>query len=407
VLGACLGTTAVAVAGDPVSLGPTLDQRRVRLWSEAAGLMEAHPWLGVGPGRFDEESPTAGSDPDARWAHQEFLHQGAETGMLGFILLLLIFVWALARIWTTSPPSPLAVPVAFAVAALATLASFDYVLHFPVIALSGAALAGVGAPLPSRARWRPQASVRALVKAAALPWGLLRRRRPGDVVILLFHRVGAGGREIDVPQDLFERQMAALAQSGEARTLDEALGRGDGGVVVTFDDGFRDFHEHALPTLVRHRVPALLYLATGLIDGTPEALTWAQLEEAVSTGLVEVGGHTHTHADLSRASGEVARSEMRRCKELIEDRLGRPCRHFAYPWAVGSPAADRLARELFESAALHAWRTNRGGGIDPHRLGRTPVLRGDSPFLFRAKARGMLDAEGIAYRLLRRGPWRR
>ncbi len=407
VLGASLGTSAVAIAGDPTSFGATLDQRRVRLWVEAAALMEAHPWLGVGPGRFDEESPTAASDADARWAHQDFLHQGAETGIPGFVLLLLIFVWTLARIWMTSPPSRLAVPAAFAVAALATLASFDYILHSPMIALSGAALAGAGAPLPSRARWRPQASVRALVKAAALPWGLATRRRPGDVVILLYHRVGSGGREIDVPADYFDEQMASLAESGEVRSLDESLRNERGGVVVTFDDGYRDFHEQALPALVRHRIPAVLYLATGLIDGSAEALTWLQLEEAVSTGLVEIGGHTHGHADLSRADEAAAETEMRTCKDLIEDRLSRPCRHFAYPWAVGSLAADRVARVLFESAALDAWRTNRRGRSDPHRLGRTPVLRGDGSFFFRAKSRGMLDAERIAYRVLRRGPWRR
>ncbi len=34
---------------------------------------------------------------------------------------------------------------------------------------------------------------------------------------------------------------------------------------------------------------------------------------------------------------------MRRSKELIEDRLGAACRHFAYPWGVGSPAADATA----------------------------------------------------------------
>jgi O-antigen ligase len=407
VLATSLGTTALAIAGDAASLGQTLDRRRVRLWEEAADLMEAHPWFGVGPGRFPDESPTGGSDEDARWAHHDFLHQGAETGVPGFVLMLSLFLWALVRIGTATAPTPLGFLAAFAVAALAVVASFDHVLNFPLIAAAGAALAGTGAPLGRRAEWRPGGSVRALVKAAALPWGLASRRRPGDVVILLYHRVGAGEREIDVPTDVFDEQVAMLAQSGEVRSLEQALLDERGGVVVTFDDGFRDFHEHVVPTLVRHRVPAMLYLATGLIDGSPEALTWSQLEEVVSTGLVEVGGHTHGHTDLSRADEGAADVEMRRCRDLIEDRLGRPCRHFAYPWAVGSPAADRVARRMFDSAALDAWRTNRRGRIDRHRLGRTPVLRGDGSLFFRAKARGMLDSERIAYRVLHRGPWRR
>jgi peptidoglycan/xylan/chitin deacetylase (PgdA/CDA1 family) len=361
----------------------------------------------VGPGRFAAESPTGGSDEDARWAHQGFLHQGSETGIPGYVLLLLLFLWALLRIATAPGPPGMAVLAAAAVAALATMASFDYVLHFPLITTIGAAMAGAGAPLRGRSEWKPGATARTAIKVAALPWGLLSGRRTGDLVILLYHRVGAGGREIDIPADRFEEQMAMLADSGDVRSLDAAFRDGPGGVVVTFDDGYRDFYDHALPALVRHGVPAVLYLATGLIDGSPEALTWAQLEEASSTGLVTVGGHTHGHTDLSRADAGVAEAEMRRCKDLIEDRLGESCRHFAYPWAVGSPAADRVARNLFDSAALAAWRTNRRGRIDPYRLGRTPVLRGDGSFFFGAKSRGMLDAEGIAYRILRRGPWRR
>lgn len=253
--------------------------------------------------------------------------------------------------------------------------------------------------------------VRRSVKAAALPLGVASHARTGDLVMLLYHRVGVGAREIDLEVDTFDRHLAYLADRRAAVTLDEALD-GGGGVVVTVDDGYRDFHAHVLPLLVTHGVPALLYLATGLVgdgseDGdTDEALSWSQLSEAVSTGLVSVGSHTHGHVDLSRMSEAAAEEEMRRSKELIEDRLGVACRHLAYPWGVASPGAERAARRRFRSAAL-GWATNRGENIDPYRLGRTPVLRSDGQIFFRAKVGGILDAEALAYRALRRGPWRR
>jgi peptidoglycan/xylan/chitin deacetylase (PgdA/CDA1 family) len=256
--------------------------------------------------------------------------------------------------------------------------------------------------------------VRKGVKVAVLPFGLLDRRRPGDVLILVYHRVGTGEREVDLPTRVFERQLAGLASTATVRSLDDALTGVEGGVVITVDDGYRDFHEYVLPLLVGHRLPALLYLATGLVDGddgyqdpSEEALSWPMLREAVDTGFVTVGSHTHVHADLSRTSEEAAEEELRRSKGLIEDNLQMPCRHFAYPWGVASAGADRAARRLFETAALDAWRTNRRGRIDPHRLGRTPVLRSDGHgVFFRAKTRGLLDQEAVAYRLLRRGPWR-
>jgi peptidoglycan/xylan/chitin deacetylase (PgdA/CDA1 family) len=255
---------------------------------------------------------------------------------------------------------------------------------------------------------------RKAVKAAVLPGGIVTRRREGDVVILLYHRVVGLGGEIDTPPALFERQLAALAAGERVLTLDQALDpAAGGGVVVTVDDGYRDFHDTVLPLLVRYRVPALLYLATGLVAGEgtgpddPDALTWSQLAEALSTGLVGVGAHTHGHTDLSRATEQVCRDEMARSRELVEDRLGVACRHFAYPWAVASPTADRVARELFDTAALDAWRSNRAGAFDPWRLGRTPVLASDGMAFFRAKVKGRLDGEALAYRLLGRGPWRK
>jgi peptidoglycan/xylan/chitin deacetylase (PgdA/CDA1 family) len=243
-----------------------------------------------------------------------------------------------------------------------------------------------------------------------LPLGAFDGTRADDVVVLLYHRVGAGDREIDLDADAFDRQMRALAATGRARTLDDALTADRaGGVVVTVDDGLADFHRHVVPTLVRHGIPALLYLATGFVANggrtDADALTWGDLREDVGSGLVTIGAHTHNHTDLSSAPEDVAREEMLRSKELVEDRLGVACRHFAYPWAVASPTSERVARELFDSAALR-WSTNRRARLDPYRLGRTPVLRSDGSFFFRAKLAGRLDKEALVYRVLRRGPWR-
>ena len=250
-------------------------------------------------------------------------------------------------------------------------------------------------------------TARKALKAAALPLGVFDRRSPDDLVVLIYHRVGTGGREIDVSAGDFERQIELLARTGRARTLDAALEDGRGGVIVTVDDGFRDFHEVVVPTLVRHGVPAHLYLATGLVrdeGGPSDGLTWAQIQDATSTGLVSIGAHTHSHADLREASERAAHSEMARSKDLIEQHLERACRHFAYPWSFASAGAEKAARELFDSAAL-LWQTNRRGRLDPHRLGRTPVMQADGLRFFRAKVDGHLDKEALIYKALRKGPW--
>jgi peptidoglycan/xylan/chitin deacetylase (PgdA/CDA1 family)/predicted O-methyltransferase YrrM len=256
---------------------------------------------------------------------------------------------------------------------------------------------------------------RRTAKAAVLPIGLLARRSPEDVVILLYHRLGSDRREVHLPPAEFERQLADLVERERVLAPDDALmGASAGGVLVTFDDGYRDFHEQALPLLEKYRVPAVLYLATGLVvdDGSEgrrsgDGLTWSQVQEALDSGLVTVGAHTHGHVDLARVPAEVAEDEVRQSKELIEERLGIACRHFSYPYAVSSPAAERVVRDLFDTAARDAWRTNRPGRVDRYRWGRTPVLRSDGRAFFRAKVKGRLDGEALVYRVLGRGPWRR
>ena len=172
-------------------------------------------------------------------------------------------------------------------------------------------------------------------------------------------------------------------------------------VVLTADDGTADWVDVLLPLLVDRQLPMTWYVATQFIDdsrsfpyeGIP--ISWAGLRDAVSTGLVTVGSHTHSHAVLSRADGATARFELARSAALIEDHLGTACRHFAYPKAMApSPAADREVRLRFVSAALAGNRVNVPGRADPARLGRTPVKRSDSTRRFLRRVHGNTRVEG-------------
>jgi peptidoglycan/xylan/chitin deacetylase (PgdA/CDA1 family) len=255
-----------------------------------------------------------------------------------------------------------------------------------------------------------------VVKVSAAAVDRFRRPSPG-VVVLIYHRVGArSGLEIDLPVDLFETQMAALAADARATTLDEALtalGSPDpperDRVVVTFDDGTADFAEFALPILERHRVPAVLYLATDFVDrgrsfphdGTP--LSWRALRDALSTSLVTIGSHTHTHALLDRVPAADVELELDRSRGLIGEHLGVSADHFAYPKAIaGSPAADAAVRRRFRSAAIGGTRANPYGHTDLHRLARSPIQVADGMRWFRRKAAGGMALEDGVRRVLDR-----
>ena len=241
-------------------------------------------------------------------------------------------------------------------------------------------------------------------------------RRPVEgLVVLIYHRVG--GRtpvRVDLPTAAFDEQMGLLAERRVVLALDDAIARlraGDdvrGAVVVTFDDGTADFVDDAMPVLVRHGVPATLYVATGHIedqrdfpdDGRPAS--WAGLRDCVDTGLVTIGSHTHRHALLDRLPAERVAEELDRSIDLIGSRLGVAARHFAYPKALRPSAdADAEVRSRFVSAAVAGTRANPVGS-DPFRLARTPVQTTDGKRWFARKLAGGMGFEDDLRQLMNR-----
>ncbi len=243
------------------------------------------------------------------------------------------------------------------------------------------------------------------------------RPPPPGLVVLIYHRVGGRSAiEVDLPTAAFDDQLAYLAEhttvvglsDGLARLADPASPR-EPLVAITVDDGTADFADEALPVIVRHAVPVTLYVATEFVerglafpnDGRP--VSWSALRDAASTGLVDIGSHTHTHALLDRLDPALVGEELDRSIALIGERIGAPPRHFAYPKAVaGSAAADLAVRARFASAALAGTRVNRYGATDPHRLARSPVQVSDGDRWFRNKVAGGMGFEDTVRRAVNR-----
>jgi len=253
------------------------------------------------------------------------------------------------------------------------------------------------------------------------------RWRPcvAGVVILLYHRVGGrSALEIDLDAARFEEQVAAIAESGRVVPLAIALAQlaalpgdqpADSSIVVTFDDGTADFAEIAVPILERHRVPATLYLATGFVDGefpVPSGgrpVSWSALRDSVSTGLIDIGSHTHSHRLLDRVSRSAAASDLDRSIDLIGEHLGQPALDFAYPKAVpGRSDVVALVRDRFRSAALAGTRVNPfrsddpRRATDPQRLARSPIQVSDGMDFFARKLAGGMRLEGAIRRAIDR-----
>lgn len=129
----------------------------------------------------------------------------------------------------------------------------------------------------------------------ALPLERHAARRPGPLWVLTYHRVCPPGERPDLAPGLisatpqvFARQMDYVARRCRAVTLAEVLAAWAGAeplppraVLITFDDAYRDFAQHALPVLRRHRLPAVLFVPTAYPDQPGRRFWWDRLHQAV------------------------------------------------------------------------------------------------------------------------------
>jgi peptidoglycan/xylan/chitin deacetylase (PgdA/CDA1 family) len=258
------------------------------------------------------------------------------------------------------------------------------------------------------------------IKHAAVTVDRVRAPAPG-IVVLVYHRVGRrSASEVDLDATVFAEQMAFLVEAADVVRLGDgldALTQPPTGaarserpqVVVTFDDGTDDFVDIAVPILDLYRVPVTLYLATSFVDegvaypdgGRPAS--WSGLSDAIATGVVDIGSHTHRHRLLDRLPPSEIEDELDRSTELIAQRLQRAAADFAYPKAVfGSPAAAEAVRRRFRSAAVAGTHANAYAATDPYRLARSPIQVGDAMQFFRRKAAGGMRVEDTLRRALNR-----
>jgi len=135
--------------------------------------------------------------------------------------------------------------------------------------------------------------------------------------ILMYHRVLRDADPLtgDVDARVFDVQMQALARYFNVLPLSEAAARlGDGtlparAACVTFDDGYLDNVEIALPILQRHRVPATFFIASGFLDGgrmfNDTVIEAVRRLEGPSVDLQPIGLGTLPVANIAQRRGAI------------------------------------------------------------------------------------------------------
>lgn len=172
-------------------------------------------------------------------------------------------------------------------------------------------------------------------------------------------------------------------------------------VVLTFDDGYKDFYTDAFPSLKQYGYPATVFLPTDYIGNglaglrCKQHLTWKEVRELQIQGIV-FGSHTCSHPQLYDASSAALKDELARSRSTIETKTG-ACDGFCYPYKF--PDQDGhfvavLTKDLKSTGYTYGVSTRIGTVnklTDLFSLKRVPVNSGDDLPLFQAKLEGRYD----------------
>lgn len=215
--------------------------------------------------------------------------------------------------------------------------------------------------------------------------------------------------QINTSSSVFAVQMRWLRQAGyHTIDLPEMMNSLDTGrdlsrtVVLTFDDGYRDFYTDAFPLLKQCGFTATVFLASDRIRNTPACieganyLTWREVRELHSQGI-SFGSHSVTHADFRSLGPEEINYELGYSKETIEQEIGVAVDSFSYPFALPEEDRDftRYLADTLENLGYTNGVSSAIGRAKPKEarffLPRLPVNSWDDVGLLRAKLEGGYD----------------
>jgi peptidoglycan/xylan/chitin deacetylase (PgdA/CDA1 family) len=231
--------------------------------------------------------------------------------------------------------------------------------------------------------------------------------KPG-LRILFYHRVSNDRDELAVAPCNFRRQMDYLA-SQSYRVVDvleaaDLLDRGEWSpktIGLSFDDGYLDVAEEALPVLAERGFRATVFVAPAVVDGwaklswyrcQPPLLGWDEIVELDGEGTLRFEAHSLTHPNLLGLRDAAVREEIVGSKIALEARLGRPVEAFSYPSGLYGIRERGLVAAAGYRVAVSCEPGPNTPRSDRLALRRRQIDARDSLLDFRAKVAGGHDA---------------
>ncbi|MEU9959049.1 polysaccharide deacetylase family protein [Streptomyces sp. NPDC050982] len=220
--------------------------------------------------------------------------------------------------------------------------------------------------------------------------------------VAMYHSVGDCSDDpyrITVSPDRLDRQLGWLRRRGlrgvSMAELLAARARGEGRDLVglTFDDGYADFTDNALPVLRRWGFGATVFVLPGRLGGTNEwdplgprkpLLTADGIRRLADTEGLEIASHGLTHVDLTKADDALLGAEVGGSRALLSELTGREVLGFCYPYGT----VDRRVADVVRAAGYeYACAIDPGPLTGPFALPRVHIGENDTSWRLLLKYR--------------------
>ncbi len=180
-----------------------------------------------------------------------------------------------------------------------------------------------------------------------------------SIPVLMYHYVRTGvavtdqmSYQLSVAPEMLDQQLSYLHDQGfqtiSLSDLDESLSEGTPlppkSVILTFDDGYRDFYTSAFPLLKKYNLRAVSFYIVGY-SNYPTYMNWDMVKEIHNSGLVDVESHTLSHFLLTKLPLDQQRKEIFDSKKTLEEILHKKVNYFAYPYGDFNQQVLSLAAE--------------------------------------------------------------
>ena len=137
--------------------------------------------------------------------------------------------------------------------------------------------------------------------------------------------------------------------SPESFNLEFANPKYDKKILITIDDGFSSFYEHAWPYLKSKKIPFILFISTEPV-GKFGYMTWKQIKEVEKEKFAFIGNHSHSHEYLTNYEFKKFKKDIDKSIKIFKEKIGYNPTFFSYPFGEYSLEQKKYISQKFKYA---------------------------------------------------------